>query len=884
MLRDTILGVNLHNYVLISYFSRKVAVHGGVVIYARRKYNFSPLNQINSLSEEINCELCAVESSDVIVMTVYRSPNGDLNIFLEKLTRALDILRRKNKKIIVTGDFNVQFNTDKKNVHLVTNTFSSFGMTALNSEKTRKENCLDNIFVDVELGTCNVGIVNTRLSDHLGIKLDYRQVSVKNTKTRINFKPITETGLFCLHNYLSNVCWKFVKNQNLCVNQKFKYFLEIITQSIEASFPEKSKLINKNSLFKLNWFTDELKEKRNMLHLLQDCYDKNPTEYLRATVKQFKYSYHKDLTNAKKTAHDNFILNSNNQQNAMWRIINNNNLKNQNSEINIHPNELNEYFTNIADNIVGNLPSCQLKYNNYLNNVNSKIPIKKINFAEVTYNEVSDIISNLKRINSSDPYNINMKILTTMKYIIIVPLTNLINLCIRENIFPDVLKISKVIPIYKKDSKDNPSNYRPIVIIPFFAKVLEIILKNQITSHFEKNNLFDTHQFGFRAKHSTTLAINSLIKIINEGFEEGLLTLSQFLDLTKAFDCVSHEILVDKLNFYGFSKNSANLLNSYLTNRYQYVSSQNINSNLLPIKYGVPQGSVLGPTLFLIYVNDLPSITLDANFVLFADDTTITKSFKHVQDVISGINSTQNTVQDWFVANQLTQNDSKTERVVFTLKNTDINDFGASNEVKFLGVHLDSKLTWESHANYICKKVSKKLYLLRNLSRNVSQKTLLTAYHGLIHSVISYAILIWGHSCASSAVFGIQRKAIRIIAGLKYRDDCKLEFINLSILTLPCAFILQSLLYIKENEDKFTTHSQIHSYPTRNRDKININFLRLRKTQNGTNYYGILFFNVLPMHVKQLDMNKFKISVKNFLLKNAFYSFEEFLAADFNNW
>lgn len=363
-----------------------------------------------------------------------------------------------------------------------------------------------------------------------------------------------------------------------------------------------------------------------------------------------------------------------------------------------------------------------------------------------------------------------------------------------------------------------------------------------------------------------------------------MLTFSQFLDLTKAFDCVSHKILIDKLHFYGFSDNSVNLLNSYITNRYQYVSSQNINSNLLPIKYGVPQGSVLGPTLFLIYINDLPCINMDTNFVLFADDTTITKSFKHVKDLISEINSAQNTVHDWFIANQLAKNDSKTENVVFTLKNMDNCDLGVTNEVKFLGVYLDKKLTWESHANYICRKVSKNIYLLRNLSCNVSEKTLLTAYHGLIHSVISYAILIWGHSAASKTVFGIQRKAIRIIAGIKYRDDCKPEFIRLSILTLPCVFILQSLLYVKENEDNFITYSQIHSYPTRNRDKININFLRLKKTQNSTNYYGILFYNALPAHVKQLDLNRFKTSVKNFLLRGAFYSFEEFLDADFNNW
>lgn len=243
----------------------------------------------------------------------------------------------------------------------------------------------------------------------------------------------------------------------MCINDKFGNFLGILTQAIEVSFPEKSKLINTNSSFRINWFTDELKQKRTTIHLLQDCYDSTPTENLRNIIKQHKYTYHNDLINAKKLAHDNFIPNSNNHQSALWKIINNNNIK-KNSEINIPPNELTKYFTNVASNIVCKIPSCQVK-------------------------------------------------------------------------------ISKVIPIHKKNSKDDPANYRPIVTIPFLAKIFEVALKDQITEQFERNNLFNLYQFSFRAKQSTTLAINSLIKLINQSFEDGLIT-----------DCVSHGILIKSLS------------------------------------------------------------------------------------------------------------------------------------------------------------------------------------------------------------------------------------------------------------------------------------------------------------------------------------------------
>lgn len=164
----------------------------------------------------------------------------------------------------------------------------------------------------------------------------------------------------------------------------------------------------------------------------------------------------------------------------------------------------------------------------------------------------------------------------------------------------------------------------------------------------------------------------------------------------------------------------------------------------------------------------------------------------------------------------------------------------------------------------------------------VSQTTILTAYHGLIHSTITYAILVWGHSCHAAAVFGMQRKAVRIIAGLGYREDCRESFKKLKILTLPSTNILQCLLYIKENELKYKVRDQVHSYSTRNNDKLNFELLRLSKTRNGTGYHAITFFNALPQNIKKLNYSRFKKVIKKFLIDNAIYNFKEFLSADFS--
>ena len=358
----------------------------------------------------------------------------------------------------------------------------------------------------------------------------------------------------------------------------------------------------------------------------------------------------------------------------------------------------------------------------------------------VTAEEIDLIIRNLK--NSSSGWDeLSAQILKTAKCFLIDPLVFICNLSMITGTFPDQLKIAKVLPLYKSDDPKIFSNYRPVSVLPVISKVLERIMYNRLIKYLNDNKILYAFQFGFRKNHSAAMALITLVDRISMALENGEFTLGLFLDFSKAFDTINYEIMYMKLFHYGIRGCALDWFKSYLTNRKQYVYYNGVCSSSLPVICGVPQGSILGPLLFLIYVNDIAYVSDYLFTVMFADDTNALISHKSVIALEEICNNEIVKLLDWVNANKLSLNVKKTQYIIFKGKKTIVEERGIfvnntriqkTAQTKFLGVIISESLSWHQHIAFISKKVSKSIGILYRLSNFFNKASLISLYYSLI--------------------------------------------------------------------------------------------------------------------------------------------------------
>jgi len=450
-----------------------------------------------------------------------------------------------------------------------------------------------------------------------------------------------------------------------------------------------------------------------------------------------------------------------------------------------------------------------------------------------TKSEVLEIINGLQNNKSPGSDNIGSKLLKSVSYELIQPLTYICNLSFETGTVPDALKIGKVIPILKRGESMLPSNYRPISLLSVFDKILEKLMLKRLTSFLNKNKILYEHQFGFRKRHSTTLALIEAIDNIYKLLDQNETVIGLYLDLEKAFDTVNHEILLYKLNNYGIRGTSYAWFKNYLTNRKQFVSLDGISSHLENISCGVPQGSILGPILFLIYINDMHNAVPERNIKLFADDANIFIHSKTIQTTVDLTKRCITNIHSWCTANKLSINFNKTNFSVFS--RTAISNYAEitigrhtikrTTSSKYLGVIIDEKLNWSEHIEYIYNKLVRFTGIAYRLRSKIPVSFLKNIYYGLIHPNIIYGLEIYGNTTIShlDKLIKLNNKLLRILQFKTIETSNAILYRNYNSLPIPSLFkykILTLVHNFKHHKDKlpvlfkhyFTENSTVHSY------------------------------------------------------------------------
>ena len=552
----------------------------------------------------------------------------------------------------------------------------------------------------------------------------------------------------------------------------------------------------------------------------------------------------------------------------------------------------NNFLISVGQTLARKIPHQQMPPECYL----GPQLLQTIYLSPASENEIKEIVLSLKK---SAPGNDDMIADILKIYVDIVksPVAYICNLSIVQGVFPEELKTANVLPLYKADDPMLFNNYRPVSLLTVLSKVFEKIMYNRLLNFLDTYDILFKNQFGFRKNHSTYMAMMLLMEEITKSLENGEYVIGIFLDFSKAFDTVDHDILLRKLYHYGIRGNALQWFESYLKNRKQFVTYNGVSSDTKLITCGVPQGSILGPLLFLIYINDLSLVCDRLISILFADDTNMFMSSKDVHSLQTVINQELTLVSKWLKVNKLSLNIKKTHFMIFSNKSDvcgqiDIKIDGepiqAVGKTKFLGVIIDKNLTWKDHILCVSGKIARGLGMIIKARKYLNKAALMSLYYSFIYPYLTYCNQIWGtaYPTHQTKLIVIQKKAVRIIAGAKYRAPTDALFSDLGILKFVDVNIYFTMLFMfrvhnnmvpDQFQMMFNYNRDIHPYVTRQSNHLHIPMAKTNLGKKCIKYQGSVIWNkVIKLNIPT-DTSEavFKRSVKKEIIRGVWLFISE---------
>ena len=895
---------------------------GGLAFFLHKSLKFKPRNDIilpQNLHNIFDCLFIEVttRNDQFIVGLMYRSPSygsiPEVNTFLQYV---IETLQKENKTLILVGDLNINLLSVNDNPEIASylDLMLSNNLLPAITLPTRvtssSATLIDHIFTNAHTQKIISGTITTEITDHFTNFIFIETLHQKHSylkPSQVSYRPITNRTIAAFNEMLSVSDWSNVFNSN-DPSDAYTHFITTYINCLNQAIPLKTCQFNKYKHKSQPWITKglliSLKTKDKLHSKIHKCPNPTIRNAIETKYKQYRNIYNSCIRKAKILHWHKTFENSKNDIKKTWThinsLINNNNSKtnfpthfinNDSEELTDNKsiaNAFNNYFINVGPALAQSIDATGL---DLFHPPNIDLP-HSFNLTPTSPIEIMTIIDKLKPKTSTGHDDISPKLIKSNEAIISELLCHISNLSFITGKFPDHLKLAKVIPIYKCKDNRIMNNYRPISLLPSFSKIFERLVYNRLYRYLKNNNLLTNSQFGFQKGVSTETAILELQNEIINKLNRHEWCIGIFLDLSKAFDTLDHNILLHKLSMYGIRGVTLDWFRSYLSNRKQYTVYRSEKSLQQSISCGVPQGSILGPLLFLIYINDIINYCNSCVPILFADDTNLIFSHHDLVQLFAIINAELNIISNWFKANKLSINTDKTKFLLFQpqnraqacnpLPNITINGEQIEQvpEQKFLGVYIDQRLNWKYHINHKNNQLSRNIGVISRLKNFLPCKTLQIIYNSIIMPHLSYGVIAWGNTCKREIkrMSSLQKRAIRIIHKKKFNSHTGPLFKLTNSPTLEDLYVLQccKLVHKKINQTlhpniaKFlSTVNETHNYPTRHSHNIRPHRTSTNLSKQLLSIKVAPIWNALPEQLKSatnISLPTFTNKLKEYLI------------------
>lgn len=890
---------DLTEYTAVHSIRDKDKIGGGVSVYVHDLFDI-PEVLCDIHRNDDNILVLKLVKHKLNIIAVYRQPNNKNDPVCARFFNDIDMIMSKYKNSYIIGDFNLNLLTTTDVICKYKAIVESNGYVFLNNLSiefaTRVtdnyRSCIDHIISDFIFNE-NIKhkiFLFDMIADHKSMLISVERMQ------QIKCKSLDGGG------FVELIDHKRIKDEKLIEKiepKNFQYFINAIKTIINENriFLPISKKFKKPFMTKSLYSLIKIRNRYFKLKIKYPYW-----QYVINQYKKYKIIVLSELNEAKRNFYSLYISKNISNQGKLWQTVNqlifNKDKKTSNyietliaNGFHITDDEekairFNRFFIDISRSIVENISYDSSRFSCYHSRERYNISIP-FYCTQASDDEFNLIIDNLKNSKTTDVYGISNFFVKTHKKALIPKLAVLINKHLFSGIFPDELKVGLVTPIHKASSKADFNNYRPVTVSPIFSKIFEYVIIRRLNAHISNNEILNVNQFGYKEKSNTETAIAHILNEIYNGIDQNYATSLTCIDLSKAFDCLSHNILITKLEKLKLDEFFLNLLKSYLTNRQQAVKVNGKISSFETVYCGTPQGGVLSGLLFNIYVNSIFELNLYGNLFLYCDDCNLVSIENDPKNLKTFIEHDLLLISEWLKFHHLSPNANKTKYILFhnrkkheyfTVSSLNIcfdsHTIERAEHIKILGFIIDETLNFEKHIEYIRSLIVPFTFAIKRIRNFIDDKTALSLYYAYVHSRMVYMSNFWSAANSSlvESVDIVQRKFLRTVF-MKDRFCHKNELYSKDILPMSLYSIFIQVVTVFKiqnnmlvNNIKVNTSDMNHSYGTRSRTNYVVQKCRTEKAKSNFFVRSFRLYNDIPNDIKQIySLKLFKKRYKEFL-------------------